>query len=266
VKPITFAKFVQIAGAEYRGIPALHRELGWYASEDESRIGAIVLDLVDNDYGWVLLTADAPDAVPGRFACADVATSLPSAEAACSALEQALTAPDGGSSSSIHEGTSASWLDNGPYPDWLAEESDRRYATLAEAWQEVDAITRQVSPRMEEQQRRALLQVFHVGADEALAVFPASRDGDHFAELMAERWLVFADYAVLPFMRLRPEAALAPPDVVQREVAGLIEHQHGYFEVGGRAALLCLRSGASLAALAGEIRAAAQMAVRRHRH
>jgi hypothetical protein len=35
------------------GHPALHRELMWYATDDDAVIGVVILDLVDRDYSWV---------------------------------------------------------------------------------------------------------------------------------------------------------------------------------------------------------------------
>jgi len=34
--------------------PKLHRELMWYATDDDAVLGVVILDLVDKDYSWVV--------------------------------------------------------------------------------------------------------------------------------------------------------------------------------------------------------------------
>ena len=48
------------------GDPRLHRELMWYATEDDAVLGVVILDLVDKDYSWVVLTEN--DQGPGYTA------------------------------------------------------------------------------------------------------------------------------------------------------------------------------------------------------
>jgi hypothetical protein len=36
------------------GHPRLHRELTWYATDDDAVLGVVILDLVDKDYSWVV--------------------------------------------------------------------------------------------------------------------------------------------------------------------------------------------------------------------
>ena len=67
--------------------PRLHRELMWYASEDDTVLGVVVLDLVDKDYSWVVLTEN--DQGPG-FSAIDLGTSLPSEDDATAALHDAM--------------------------------------------------------------------------------------------------------------------------------------------------------------------------------
>jgi len=62
------------------GNPDLHRNLQWYATADDKVLGVVVLDLIDKDYSWVMLTEDAEQG-PGFSAC-DMKHSLPSEEAA----------------------------------------------------------------------------------------------------------------------------------------------------------------------------------------
>ena len=69
------------------GHPMLHRELSWYATEDDAVLGVVVLDLVDKDYSWVVLTEN--DQGPG-FSAIDLGTSLPSEDDATAALHDAM--------------------------------------------------------------------------------------------------------------------------------------------------------------------------------
>ena len=52
------------------GHPELHRELMWYATDDDAVLGVVILDLVDKDYSWVVLTQG-----PG-FTAIDIGASL----------------------------------------------------------------------------------------------------------------------------------------------------------------------------------------------
>jgi hypothetical protein len=36
--------------------PMLHRELAWYATDDDAVIGVVILDLAYKDYSWAVLT------------------------------------------------------------------------------------------------------------------------------------------------------------------------------------------------------------------
>ena len=40
------------------GNPALHKNLEWWATDDERVLGVVILDLVDHDYSWVKLTTE----------------------------------------------------------------------------------------------------------------------------------------------------------------------------------------------------------------
>ena len=66
------------------GYPELHRELMWYATEDDAVLGVVVLDLVDKDYSWVVLTQG-----PG-FTAIDIGASLPTENDATAALHDAM--------------------------------------------------------------------------------------------------------------------------------------------------------------------------------
>jgi hypothetical protein len=92
IEAITAAQFARLIGPQNGPHPALHREVAWFASTDEKRVGAVVLDLFDRDYGWVMLADDGH----GRLACVDLAVSLPSAVAAEAELTRRLAAREGG--------------------------------------------------------------------------------------------------------------------------------------------------------------------------
>jgi hypothetical protein len=46
--------------------PERHRELMWYATEDDAVLGVVILDLIDKNYSWVVLTEN--DRGPGYTA------------------------------------------------------------------------------------------------------------------------------------------------------------------------------------------------------
>ena len=69
------------------GDPSLQRELMWYATEDNAVLGVVILDLVDKDYSWVVLTEN--DQGPG-YTAIDMGASLPTEEDATAALHDAM--------------------------------------------------------------------------------------------------------------------------------------------------------------------------------
>lgn len=69
------------------GHPLLHQELAWYATDDDAVLGVIILDLVDHDFSWVVLTEN--DQGPG-YTAIDLETSLPTMAAATAALHTAM--------------------------------------------------------------------------------------------------------------------------------------------------------------------------------
>jgi hypothetical protein len=151
------------------------------------------------------------------------------------------------------------WLANGPFPDWIAEEPDKQFMSVAEAWAEAAEITREISPGMEEQQRRALRMVFHAGAACALETAPLSRGYAHLETLMSPHWETFTRDCITPFVR-----PVFSPETVSDEIAAIVDHQHGYWLGGARAAILCLRAGAIRAELEREIEAARNEVMARH--
>jgi hypothetical protein len=69
------------------GHPELHRELTWYATDDDAILGVVILDLVDKDYSWVMLTEN--DQGPG-YTAIDGRISLPTEDDATAALHDAM--------------------------------------------------------------------------------------------------------------------------------------------------------------------------------
>ena len=70
------------------GDPMLHKNLYWYATDDRKVLGVVLLDLIDKDYSWVVLT-DTPEDLPG-YCAVDMAASLPSLNAAIEELHEAM--------------------------------------------------------------------------------------------------------------------------------------------------------------------------------
>ena len=74
------------------GHPKLHHELMWYATDDDAVLGVVILDLVDKDYSWVVLTEN--DQGSG-FTAIDIGASLPSEDDATAALHDAMRSISG---------------------------------------------------------------------------------------------------------------------------------------------------------------------------
>ena len=64
------------------GNPMLHRELAWYATDDDAVIGVVILDLAYKDYSWAVLT---PSDQAAGYTTADMGQSLPTEEDATAA-------------------------------------------------------------------------------------------------------------------------------------------------------------------------------------
>ena len=69
-----------------KGNSMLHRNLEWYATEDDKVLGVVLLDLIDKDYSWVVLT-DSPEDTPG-FCAVHMDASLPSQDEATRILHK----------------------------------------------------------------------------------------------------------------------------------------------------------------------------------
>ena len=65
----------------------LHRELAWYATEDDAVLGVVILDMAYKDYSWAALTQG--DQATG-YMTVDVGQSLPTEEDATAALHDAM--------------------------------------------------------------------------------------------------------------------------------------------------------------------------------
>ena len=74
------------------GHPKLHRELMWYATDDDAVLGVVILDLVDKDYSWAVLTQS--DQATG-YTTADLGQSRPTEEDATAALHDAMRSISG---------------------------------------------------------------------------------------------------------------------------------------------------------------------------
>ena len=61
------------------GFSKLHKELEWYVNGDETVLGVVVRDKVDNDFSWVVLMES--DQAPG-FSAIDLDASIPTLEKA----------------------------------------------------------------------------------------------------------------------------------------------------------------------------------------
>jgi hypothetical protein len=72
-----------------QGSPDLHRNLEWYATEDNKTLGVIVLDLIDNDYGWLTLKEDPEQGLGYTFD--NCKTSMETQAEAREALHKVMT-------------------------------------------------------------------------------------------------------------------------------------------------------------------------------
>jgi hypothetical protein len=103
------------------------------------------------------------------------------------------------------------WLSDCPF---LVE----RFDSLGEAWADAAEYTREISPRMEAQQLRALRMVFYAAASGALEAAPKSCSYDHFEAMMETRWMVFTHGYVLPYLRPLTRPVFLPEAAVRRNV------------------------------------------------
>jgi len=59
----------------------------WYATDDDAVLGVVILDLVDKDYSWAVLTEN--DQGPG-YTAIDMGAMLPTEDDATAALHDAM--------------------------------------------------------------------------------------------------------------------------------------------------------------------------------
>jgi hypothetical protein len=74
------------------GHPELHRELRWYATDDDTVLGVVILDLAEKDFSWVVLTEN--DQGPG-YTAIDIGASHLSEDDATAALLDAMRSISG---------------------------------------------------------------------------------------------------------------------------------------------------------------------------
>jgi hypothetical protein len=79
----------QIDHRRYRiprtGHPRLHENLAWFATEGDEVLGVVVRDLIDRDFGWVVLTEHADG-----YRAVDLGCSLPTVDQATAKLHIAM--------------------------------------------------------------------------------------------------------------------------------------------------------------------------------
>ena len=71
-----------------QGVPGTHRNLQWYATDDNRVLGVVILDLVDSDYSWVVLSEEPQnDEFDGTgYRAINLGHSLPDRETAARQL------------------------------------------------------------------------------------------------------------------------------------------------------------------------------------
>jgi hypothetical protein len=72
--------------------PDRRRELMWYATDDDAVLGVVILDLVDKDFTWVVLTEN--DRGPG-YTASVIGASHPTEDDATAALHDAMRSTSG---------------------------------------------------------------------------------------------------------------------------------------------------------------------------
>jgi hypothetical protein len=86
----------EISDDDYRiprkGVPLHHRNLRWYATADNRVLGVVILDIIDHDYGWVVLSEESQnDEFDGTgYRAINLACSPPSQETAAQQLRKTM--------------------------------------------------------------------------------------------------------------------------------------------------------------------------------
>jgi hypothetical protein len=73
-----------------QGDPLCHKQIAWFAREDDRALGVVILDRIDHDFSWVAL-----EKTDGAWQAADVGASLATQDAATTALHEAMRAIGG---------------------------------------------------------------------------------------------------------------------------------------------------------------------------
>jgi hypothetical protein len=94
-------RFEALAGfARQPEIALISEELAWYASRDERVLGIVLIDLIDNDYSWVVFGRDELQ----RYRAIDVNASHATIDEARSALFRAMEGAANSPDASFHQG------------------------------------------------------------------------------------------------------------------------------------------------------------------
>ena len=83
MKPISKARFDALCRVRQPFAHYTSREVEWFSDEGERVLGLILLDVVDNDWVWMVLGRDEA----GLFRCIDLDSSIPTQENARSLLQ-----------------------------------------------------------------------------------------------------------------------------------------------------------------------------------
>jgi len=87
IKKLDEKRFNALAGHSRSPAAAyVSRELAWYSNQDESVIGVLLLDIIDNDFASVVLSRDEG----GRFRAIDIESSFPDGDSALGWLNRAI--------------------------------------------------------------------------------------------------------------------------------------------------------------------------------
>jgi len=98
----TLAGLSRSAGASY-----VSRELAWFTNEDESILGTLLIDTIDNDYVAILMARDEF----GKYRCFDIECSIPNIEDAKKWLIRAMKWHTCQNSKIVPQGGSAAGID-----------------------------------------------------------------------------------------------------------------------------------------------------------
>ena len=148
--------------------------------------------------------------------------------------------------------------------EWLADCDflNERFDSIGAAWAD-----RQIHPR--DRAAHGSAAIAGAGMVFYAAAFGALKAARTAAAMSSSKrgWPVagrFSSTLACCRVSIRGTLPVFSPEAVQNEMAAIVEHQHGYWQAGARAALLCLRAGCASAALKAEIDAAGKEIAARH--